>query len=121
MHLSTESSGILVINAYTQSSITINNVIYNRNVLIFKNKVIESNLNSNFKDLTIETLDSHLDCELILVGNNNNKYNQNVELQAKLAQRNIGLEVMSLGAAARTFNILINESRKLTALFFISS
>lgn len=41
------------------------------------------------------------------------------ELLAELRRSGVGLEVMDHRAAARTFNLLLGEGRKVTALFLI--
>jgi len=40
-------------------------------------------------------------------------------LRALLAQQGIALEVMDLGAACRTFNILVQEERRVAAALFL--
>jgi len=40
------------------------------------------------------------------------------ELRALLASRQIALEVMDLGAACRTYNVLAQEDRPVAALLF---
>ena len=40
-------------------------------------------------------------------------------LRALLAQHGIALEVMDLGAACRTFNILVQEERRVAAALFL--
>ena len=35
------------------------------------------------------------------------------------AARNVGLEVMDLGAACRTYNILVQEERRVAAVLFV--
>jgi uncharacterized protein len=40
-------------------------------------------------------------------------------LRAALAQQGIALEVMELGAACRTFNILVQEERRVAAALFL--
>lgn len=41
-------------------------------------------------------------------------------IRAAFAERRIGLEAMALGAACRTFNVLVQESRPVAALLFFS-
>ena len=40
-------------------------------------------------------------------------------LRAAFAERRIGLEAMDLGAACRTFNILVQEERRVAAALFL--
>jgi uncharacterized protein len=41
------------------------------------------------------------------------------ELTFAFARRRVGLEVMNTGAAARTFNVLVGEGRRLAAILYI--
>ncbi len=41
------------------------------------------------------------------------------EIRALLAQRGVGLEAMQLGAACRTFNVLVQEERRVAAALFL--
>ena len=42
-------------------------------------------------------------------------------LRAEFATRKIGLEVMEIGAACRTYNVLVGEERKVLAAMLLSS
>jgi uncharacterized protein len=41
-------------------------------------------------------------------------------VRAQFAARRVGLEVMQLGAACRTFNVLVQEERRVAAALFVS-
>ena len=41
------------------------------------------------------------------------------EVRGEFARRRIGLEVMQLGAACRTFNVLVQEDRRVLAALFL--
>lgn len=43
------------------------------------------------------------------------------KLQAQCAQRQIGLEVMGVASAARTYNILLGDGRSVIALFWMGN
>jgi uncharacterized protein len=40
-------------------------------------------------------------------------------IRALLAQQGVGLEVMELGAACRTYNVLVQEQRRVAAALFL--
>jgi uncharacterized protein len=40
-------------------------------------------------------------------------------VRAEFARRRVGLEVMQLGAACRTFNVLLQEERQVVAALFL--
>jgi uncharacterized protein len=41
------------------------------------------------------------------------------QVRAEFARRGVGLEVMQLGAACRTFNVLVQEERRVAAVLFL--
>jgi uncharacterized protein len=41
-------------------------------------------------------------------------------LRGAFAQRRVGLEVMELGAACRTYNVLVQEERRVAAALFLT-
>lgn len=59
-----------------------------------------------------------LDPEIILVGTGPDVLLPNVELMRSLAERSIGLETMTTPAACRTFNVLLNEHRRVVVALF---
>ncbi len=56
--------------------------------------------------------------EIILLGTGNQVTLPDLDLMAALAERAIGLEIMSTPAACRTFNVLVNEQRRVVAALF---
>lgn len=59
------------------------------------------------------------DPEMIILGTGESNVFPPRELTFALARRGIGLEVMDTPAAARTFNVLAGEGRRLAALFYV--
>ena len=57
----------------------------------------------------------HLGAEIVLLGTGARQRFPHPRLTAALAQAGIGLEVMDLQAACRTYNILVAEERKVAA------
>lgn len=57
--------------------------------------------------------------ELIVLGTGNKYILPPRDLVFALARRGVGLEVMDTPAAARTFNVLISESRRVAAVLYL--
>jgi uncharacterized protein len=57
--------------------------------------------------------------EILLVGTGSRQVFLRPEQLAPLTERRIGVECMSTAAAARTFNLLVSEGRKVIALLLI--
>ena len=56
-----------------------------------------------------------LEPEIIIVGTGTENVLPDVELMAALAERAIGLEIMTTPAACRTYNVLVHEQRRVVA------
>jgi uncharacterized protein len=76
----------------------------------------------SFAELQAEHLDKvlALQPELILLGTGPAQRFPPSGIRAMLGARGVGLEVMDLGAACRTFNILVQEERRVAAGLFLS-
>jgi uncharacterized protein len=72
-----------------------------------------------------ELLPAHLDVifalapEVVLIGTGPTHRFAAREVRAAFAQRGVGVEVMQLGAACRTFNVLLQEDRRVAAALFL--
>lgn len=61
-----------------------------------------------------------LEPRIVLVGGNGFAPGQIKTLRSMLAERQVALEAMDLGAACRTYNVLAQEERPVVALLFPS-
>ena len=70
--------------------------------------------------LTVADLAPALELEpvIIVVGTGTEQLLPDVELMAALGERSVGLEIMSTPAACRTFNVLLQEQRRVVAALF---
>jgi uncharacterized protein len=57
--------------------------------------------------------------ELVVIGSGPTQQFASGEIRALLSSRGVGLEVMQLGAACRTFNVLVQEERRVAAGLFL--
>jgi uncharacterized protein len=58
--------------------------------------------------------------ELIIVGTGSKHLLPNRDLMFAMARKGVGLELMDTPAAARTFNVLLNEGRSVAAVLYVS-
>jgi len=70
-------------------------------------------------EITVESLaqvfENQADIELLIIGMGQSMAFAPKDVRAALAKVNIAVEVMDTGAAARTYNVLLQEGRKVTA------
>jgi uncharacterized protein len=57
--------------------------------------------------------------EVVILGTGMSQQFAPAALRDALAQRGVGLEAMQLGAACRTFNVLVQEERRVAAALFL--
>lgn len=59
--------------------------------------------------------------ELIIVGTGSRQVLPNRELMFAMARRGVGLEMMDTPAAARTYNVLLNEGRSVAVVLYLAA
>ena len=114
MHISQESANKNTIQAYSESEIKIQSQCYSHSVIVNTQDApiawsIESLAQLDDKRLQPLLASSP---EIIIIGHNQSGQFAPAPVRQLLSQQRIGLESMSIGAACRTFNVLLNEGRK---------
>lgn len=119
MHLQLESSENHSIQSYSDKSVCIADKIYECSLLINRQQIIAPLELKRIEevDLSKQSLLLTDQPEIILIGHGQAGKFPSLELLSVLSAQRIGLEVMSIGAACRTFNILLNEGRNVSAVF----
>jgi uncharacterized protein len=122
MQINLEAADPHAIQAYSDEAIQINFVIYNQSLIVSSTEII--------KDLTIKTIQamdwSYLELllrskpEIILIGHEQPGAHPPPEILKYLCEKNLGMECMSVGAACRTYNVLLSERRAVVAGFIKS-
>jgi len=109
-------SGAQMVTAYGDDYVTVNGVRYEESIVVMPGEVQRWDAPS-FESLT----EAHFSvllrsgAEILILGTGAKQRFPHPRLTAPLAQAGIGLEVMSLQAACRTYNILVAEERKVAA------
>ena len=91
------------------------------NVIVGAERIIEGwAVAATATSLTLDDLAPALALEptIVLLGTGTERFLPDVELMAALAERSVGLEIMSTPAACRTFNVLLQEQRRVVAALF---
>lgn len=102
------------IEAYNNNSVQINAIKYYENLIINKDKIILSQHSDIITHIDDAQFLLKYHPNIIIIGNNQHKQCISNDLCIVLNQKNISVEVMSIGAACRTYNILLNEDRNVT-------
>lgn len=113
MQINQEARDKHSIQSYSDSQIAVNNTIYSNSLLISRETIISPWPVHSVTELNEELLKPILaqKPEVILIGHNQPGKFVPILLIQHLANQRIGIECMSIGAAARTFNVLLSEQR----------
>ena len=105
-----------VINAYGEGYVMVNGARHDASVIVMAGEVRPWQA-SSFATLTPEDFDvlRNLGLEIVVLGTGPKQRFPHPRLTAALARAGIGVEVMDVQAACRTYNILVAEERKVAA------
>jgi uncharacterized protein len=109
-------TGLNTITAYGEGYVSVNGERRESSVIVLPDRVV-SWVEKTFSSLAAEDFAVFLDLgvEIVLLGTGPKQRFPHPRLTAALAQARIGLEVMDMQAACRTYNILVAEERKVAA------
>jgi uncharacterized protein len=112
----TRPSGVNTITGYGEGYVMVNGERRSSSLVVLPDR-IEAWEAKTFDALSAEdfTFLKSLQVEIVLLGTGERQRFPHPRLTAALAQAGIGLEVMDLQAACRTYNILVAEERKVAA------
>ncbi len=109
-------SGVNTITGYGEGYVMVNGERRASSVVVLPDRVEQWSA-ATFDALTLEDFAflKNLGAEIVLLGTGARQRFPHPRLTAALAQAGIGLEVMDVQAACRTYNILVAEERKVAA------
>ena len=116
LHLS-NISGINLFTGYGEGHVMVNKQRYAHNLVVLRDRLVTDWRPAGFDDLAAEdfALLAELQPEIVLLGTGAQLRFPRPELTRALIEARIGLEVMDVQAACRTYNILATEDRKVAA------
>src|SRR5690606_10304315 len=120
MEIAREQPQANVVRAWERGRLRIGATWYEGHVIIAADRVITGWNVSSPLDIGRGTLEPAvaLAPEIILLGTGPEVILPDIALMAALASEAIGLEIMTTPAACRTFNLLLNEERRVVAALF---
>ncbi|WED44317.1 Mth938-like domain-containing protein [Legionella cardiaca] len=116
MHINLEASDKHTIQAYNEREVKIDSIAYQTSFIVSSHEIIADWSVKAVDELNEETLWPLLRYhpKIIIIGHQQQGQYVPVSLMQMLAKQGIGLECMSIGAACRTFNVLLSEQREIT-------
>ncbi len=112
--------GVNTITGYGEGYVVVNGERRTTNVVVLPERIEQWRV-AGFEHLTAEDFLflKGLQAEIVLLGTGSRQRFPHPRLTAALAQARIGLEVMDVQAACRTYNILVAEERKVAAALLL--
>jgi uncharacterized protein len=102
-----------LIHSYAPGEVRVGERLLRGNALITADAIIE-----NWNPADLDAVFA-LKPDVVLLGTGETQQFPPAAIRAAFAERRIALEPMTLGAACRTFNILVQEGRRVTAALMI--
>ncbi len=121
LHLS-NISGVNAFTGYGEGYVMVNRQRYERNLVVLHDRILTEWQPAGFDELDAAdfALLAELKPEIVLLGTGARLRFPQPELTRALIEARIGLEVMDIRAACRTYNILAAEERKVAAALLFS-
>jgi uncharacterized protein len=114
-------AGANLVRSYSDTELRIGAQRVQRSCLVTAARLITDWPPASFDDLAPAHLEAifALAPELVLLGTGPVQRFASAAVRDEFARRGVGLEVMQLGAACRTFNVLVQEERRVLAALFL--
>jgi uncharacterized protein len=123
MELSLERPGEhLFVRSFDGERVTVVDTVHDIPLVLSAQKVLDDWAPPTFADLDEAAVDKlcSLQPEIVLIGAGNRQSFLPPQLQAAFYQRGAGVEVMTVDAACRTFNVLVSEARDVVAALLLN-
>nr|HAT8713352.1 hypothetical protein [Legionella jordanis] len=114
MHINLEANDKHSIQAYTEHEVRIDSINYQSSLIVNSQEIIANWPIRRIQELDEQSLQPLLQWQpkIILIGHGQTGHFPSAPTLKTLMKFGIGLECMSIGAACRTFNVLLNEQRE---------
>jgi uncharacterized protein len=120
-----DEAGITLSIAQTPNNPSIETQHFEHSLFVCDNYILPAFPASILSDLTAKVLmplfelNDQLNLDILLIGSQNQSGILSTDVMALFIEQRMGVECMSLGAACRTYNMLLNESRRVSALLLL--
>ena len=124
MKLTLEARNKHLISGYEAGEVRVNDLVIRNHCLITADSVLEWPVaDKQTNQLHVNDMQpiAALNPEVVLLGISGEQCYPSAEIYALFLERNIGFEVMDIGAACRTFNILLGEDRRVIAALMLTA
>lgn len=113
MEIQLEAHEPHTIQSYSDTAVTVNHELYSKSLIISRDSISSEWPVTQASDLSSQALKAliALKPEIIILGSHNPDALRRLDNIRQLCEQKIGVECMDIGAACRTFNVLLSEER----------
>jgi uncharacterized protein len=113
---------INLIRGYGEGEVRINEVVQRAPCIVTAQQLVRDWRARTIATLAVEDLEQifALQPDVVLLGTGPRQIFPDRAIRQAFMRRKVGLEVMDLGAACRTYNILVQEERRVAAALFLT-
>ncbi len=110
-----------LLRGISADGVLVNDKTLNSSFILTPNELLENWRPASSQDLVADDMQALLDLNpvLVILGTGTRQQFPSAAVMAACLTRGIGIEVMDNAAAARTFNVLATEGRKVVAGFIV--
>jgi uncharacterized protein len=114
---------VTLVRSYSSGELRVGEQVFHRSCILTPDQVVPDWRPTKVEDLEERDLDALLATkpELVLLGTGDRQRFPAVQIRGAFVRAGIGLEVMDMGAACRTFNVLVQEERRVCAALLFGS
>ncbi|HKS58547.1 MAG TPA: Mth938-like domain-containing protein [Steroidobacteraceae bacterium] len=115
------TGGAFVVRSYSPGEVRVGDAVLHRSCVISAERLIDDWRPQTLDELSTADLEAvfALQPEIVVLGSGARQRFPDTKLLAAILERGIGCEVMDTGAACRTYNVLVSESRRAVAALFL--
>ncbi|WP_058535055.1 Mth938-like domain-containing protein [Legionella saoudiensis] len=119
MNINLEAAEKNAVQAYSENQVQINSIVYERSLIVSKEEVITDLAIHDIQAIDEQYLQKlmQFNPEVVIIGHEHTGKFPPMSIISTLSQHRIGIECMSIGAASRTYNVLLSEQRAVVAGF----
>jgi uncharacterized protein len=115
------TAGAFLVRSYAPGEVRVGDAVLHRSCVISAERLIDDWRPQTLDELSAADLEAifALQPEIVVLGSGARQRFPDTQLLAAILERGIGCEVMDTGAACRTYNVLVSESRRAVAALFL--
>jgi uncharacterized protein len=115
------TGGAFLVRSYGPGEVRVGDAVLHRSCVISAERLIDDWRPQTLDELSAADLEAvfALQPEIVVLGSGARQRFPDTKLLAAILERGIGCEVMDTGAACRTYNVLVSESRRAVAALFL--